>query len=165
MKKILCFLSIFIILICNSFSVYAFSNYAITSVYFRFYSYSDSSNSVAKTLNTNSTFPEYSEFFDDAPEGYHFIGWSRTKNSPVAEFPAGSLYDGSLNTSGCAVYPVFALSESVTNVNVDMTETNLLLSNTNKILNNIFCIIVFTVIYCYFLNPLIKILKFRKGDR
>lgn len=48
--------------------------------------------------------------------------------------------------------------EGSTTVVVDLSETN-------KILNNIFVLLVFAFIYCYLLNPLVKILKFKKGDR
>lgn len=179
MKKILCFI---LTTLCLLFSINTTANAKVArpgqEVIEIFYTITYNNYKVTYSMQVNQsdansvTLLDYSSCFPDSPlpAGYEFLGWSTVENSTTVEYKALDTISLSDNIQ---LYAVFKQQNSGTtdkiedgtgSFHINVSNYTIDLTNTNKILNNIFIIIVFTIIYCYFLNPLLKILQ-TKGDK
>lgn len=83
--------------------------------------------------------------------------WSYTSSNDVCTV-AGTLKAMSQEE---AYQLCFASDSSSSDVSINVFDT----SSLEHKLNTIIILIMFAIVYCYFLNPTVKILKFRKGDK
>lgn len=178
MKKILCFI---LTTLCLLFSINTTANAKVAPPGHEtievFYTITYNNYKVTYSVQINQsdadsvTLLDYNSCFPDSPlpANTQFLGWTTVENSTDVEYKA---LDTISLSSNLKLYAVFRqdnvdtgeIDDGTGSFHINVSNYTIDLTNTNKILNNIFVIIVFTIIYCYFLNPLLKILQM-KGDK